>query len=59
MQDNKAFKARPGDSVQSQFIPGDGREPLDSRVIGHTPGKNIILATPSQVHAPLVLQTEE
>jgi len=37
MQDTRAFKVRPGNSAQLQFNPGDGRDRLPARVIGHAP----------------------
>ena len=47
MQDKKAFRVRLGDSVQLQFIPEDGRDRLNARVIGHAPNRSIIISAPS------------
>ena len=47
MQDKKAFKVKLGDSVSLQFIPEDGRERLNARVIGHSPNRSIIISAPS------------
>jgi len=40
MQDTRAFKVRLGNSVQLQLIPGDGRDRLHTRAIGHAPGSD-------------------
>ncbi len=57
MQDKNSFKVRLGDKVQLQFIPEDSRERLNARVIGHMPGKALIISAPS-VNGKLILLRE-
>ena len=47
MEDKKEFKVKLGDHVQLQFIPDDGRDRLNARVIGHAPNKSIIISAPT------------
>lgn len=47
MQDKKTFKVKLGDGVQLQFIPEDNRERLNAKVIGHMPGRALIITAPS------------
>lgn len=46
MADNKDFRVNLGDPIQLQFIPDDGRERLTAKVIGHSPGKSLIISAP-------------
>ena len=46
MEDKKEFKVHLGDPIQLQFIPEDGRERLTAKVIGHSPGKSLIISAP-------------
>ncbi len=47
MADKKDFRVNLGDPVQLQFVPEDGRERLNARIIGHNPGKSLIITAPS------------
>ncbi len=47
MEDKKVFKVKLGDLAQLQFIPEDGRDRLNAKVIGHAPHKSIIITAPS------------
>jgi len=46
MEEKKDFKVHLGDPIQLQFIPEDGRERLTAKVIGHAPGKSLIISAP-------------
>jgi len=46
MNDKQNFKVNLGDPVQLQFIPEEGRERLNAKVIGHAPGKSLIISAP-------------
>jgi len=47
MDENKTeFKVKLGDLVQMQFIPEDGRERLNAKVIGHSPNRSLIISAP-------------
>jgi c-di-GMP-binding flagellar brake protein YcgR len=47
MEDEKVdFKVKLGDHIQLQFIPSDDRERLNARVIGHSPGRSLIISAP-------------
>ncbi len=47
MSDKKDFKVNLGDPVQLQFVPENGRDRLNAKVIGHAPGKSLIISAPS------------
>ncbi|VAW70822.1 hypothetical protein MNBD_GAMMA09-1191 [hydrothermal vent metagenome] len=47
MSDKNDFKVNLGDPIQLQFIPENGRERLNAKVIGHAPGKSLIVSAPS------------
>lgn len=47
MSDKKDFKVNLGDPVQLQFVPENGRDRLNAKVIGHVPGKSLIISAPS------------
>ncbi len=47
MQDKIDFKVKLGDLVQLQFIPEDGRDRLNAKIIGHAPNKSLIITAPS------------
>ncbi|VAW61252.1 hypothetical protein MNBD_GAMMA10-1957 [hydrothermal vent metagenome] len=47
MSDKKDFKVNLGDPIQLQFIPEDARERLSAKVIGHAPGKSLIISAPT------------
>ena len=47
MSEKVDFKVKLGDLVQLQFIPEDGRERLNAKVIGHAPNKSLIISAPS------------
>ena len=40
------FKVKLDDQIQLQFIPADGRERLNARVIGHAAGRSLIITAP-------------
>jgi len=47
MGDEKVdFKVKLGDHIQLQFIPADGRDRLSASVIGHSPGRSLIISAP-------------
>jgi c-di-GMP-binding flagellar brake protein YcgR len=47
MDDEKtAFKVKLGEQIQLQYIPEGGRERLNAKVIGHAPGKSLIITAP-------------
>ncbi len=54
---NKDFRVNLGDPIQLQFIPDNGRERLTARVIGHAPGKSLIISAP-QLNGKLPLLKE-
>ncbi|MFW2371873.1 MAG: flagellar brake protein [Gammaproteobacteria bacterium] len=47
MKDQADFKVKLGDLVQLQFIPDEGRERLNAKVIGHAPNRSIIITAPT------------
>lgn len=48
MGDEKVdFKVKLGDQIQLQFIPADDRDRLNAKVIGHTPGRSLIISAPT------------
>lgn len=47
MSETADFRVKLGDLVQMQFIPEDNRERLTAKVIGHAPGKSLIISAPS------------
>jgi len=47
MSDKKDFKVNLGDPVQLQFVPENGRDRLNAKIIGHAPGKSLIISAPS------------
>ena len=47
MKDKADFKVKLGDLVQLQFIPDEGRERLNAKVIGHSPNRSIIITAPT------------
>ncbi len=46
MDDKKDFRVNLGDPVQLQFVPVDGRERLTAKVVGHSPGRSLIISAP-------------
>ena len=47
MGDEKTdFKVKLGEHIQLQYIPGDDRERLNAKVIGHAPGLSLIITAP-------------
>lgn len=47
MSENKTeFKVKLGDLVQMQFIPEDGRDRLNAKVIGHSANRSLIISAP-------------
>ena len=47
MDDEKTdFKVKLGEQIQLQYIPEGGRERLNAKVIGHAPGKSLIITAP-------------
>jgi len=46
MEDKKDFRVNLGDPIQLQYVPDDGRERLNAKVIGHAPGKSLIITAP-------------
>lgn len=40
------FKVKLGDPIQLQYIPENGRNRLNAKVIGHAPGKSLIISAP-------------
>ncbi|VAW58343.1 hypothetical protein MNBD_GAMMA11-3216 [hydrothermal vent metagenome] len=47
MSDKKDFKVNLGDPIQLQFVPEDSRERLNAKIIGHAPGKSLIISAPT------------
>ena len=47
MEDKPDFKVKLGDPVQLQFIPDDGRDRLNAKIIGHAVNKSLIITAPS------------
>ena len=47
MRDKIDFRVKLGDLVQLQFIPEDGRDRLNAKIIGHAPNKSLIISAPS------------
>lgn len=45
-EDKVDLKVKLGEQVQLQFIPADGRERLIAKVIGHSPGRSLIISAP-------------
>lgn len=46
MEEKNDFKVHLGDPIQLQFLPEDGRDRLTAKVIGHAPGKSLIITAP-------------
>ena len=44
--EKKDFKVKLGDPIQLQFIPENNRERLSAKVIGHAPGRSLIISAP-------------
>ncbi len=57
MRDKTDFKVKLGDLVQLQFIPEDGRDRLNAKIIGHAPNKSLIISAP-QLNGKLPLLKE-
>ncbi len=47
MTDETDVKFKLGDVIQLQFVPDDGRGRLNTRIIGHAPGKSLIITAPT------------
>ena len=47
MADEKDVKFKLGDVIQLQFVPDEGRGRLNTRIIGHAPGKSLIVTAPT------------
>ena len=47
MTDDKDLKFKLGDVIQLQFVPDEGRGRLNTRIIGHAPGKSLIITAPT------------
>ena len=47
MKDKADFKVKLGDLIQLQYIPDDGRERLNAKIIGHSPNRSIIATAPT------------
>ena len=46
MEEKNDFRVNLGDPIQLQFIPDNGRDRLSAKVIGHAPGKSLIISAP-------------
>lgn len=46
MDEKTNFKVNLGDPIQLQYVPEDGRERLSAKIIGHAPGKSLIISAP-------------
>lgn len=58
MEDKPDFKVKLGDPVQLQFIPDDGRDRLNAKIIGHAINKSLIITAPSGGSGKLALLRE-
>ena len=59
MKDKADFKVKLGDLVQLQYIPDEGRERLNAKVIGHSPNRSIIVTAPTfNGKAPLLRENQ-
>lgn len=58
MDDKPDFKVRLGDLVQLQFIPDDGRERLNAKIIGHAANKSLIISAPGSAAGKLTILRE-
>ena len=58
MEEKKDFRVNLGDPIQLQFVPDDDRERLTAKVIGHAPGKSLIISAP-QLNGKLPLLKED
>lgn len=58
MEDKREFKVNLGDPVQLQFIPDDGRDRLNAKIIGHAHSKSLIISAPSSGSGKLALLRE-
>lgn len=47
MDDKPDFRVKLGDLVQLQYIPDDGRDRLNAKIIGHAINKSLIITAPS------------
>ncbi len=57
MGDEKVdFKVKLGDHIQLQFIPADGRDRLNAKVIGHSPGRSLIISAPTSGNGLSILR---
>lgn len=57
MEEKKDFRVNLGDPIQLQFLADDDRERLTAKVIGHAPGKSLIISAP-QLNGKLPLLKE-
>lgn len=46
MEEKSEFRVKLGDPVQLQFIPDDGRDRLNAKIIGHAVNKSLIISAP-------------
>lgn len=46
MEEKNDFKVNLGDPIQLQYLPEDNRERLTAKIIGHAPGKSLIISAP-------------
>ena len=46
MDEKIEFRVNLGDPIQLQYVPDEGRERLNAKVIGHAPGKSLIISAP-------------
>lgn len=58
MDDKKDFRVNLGDPIQLQYAPVDDRDRLSAKVIGHAPGKSLIITAPT-VNGKLPLLKED
>ena len=58
MDEKTEFKVKLGDPVQLQFIPDDGRDRLNAKVIGHALNKSLIITAPGGSSGKLALLRE-
>lgn len=47
MADENDLKFKLGDVIQLQFVPDEGRGRLNTRIIGHSPGRSLIITAPT------------
>lgn len=58
MDDKPEFRVKLGDLVQLQFIPDDGRDRLNAKVIGHAANKSLIISSPGSGSGKLTILRE-